>query len=263
LTAGLAPNIVASALSIGYNQTTIISQLGNDAQRVFNNQLVVINPIAYSIAVAWLLWLAWPVVVGVYRRRMKQTEAPADRAVQRHRCLRIGEYVAWVTAAAWTVSGVVFPVWLRLDERTAGVMQASTYTSFFTALVVCGLMAATLSFFCVTFVSVRALYPQLIDSDAGDAMATADLAGLARRSGFYFLAAVSVPFIALLAVVLLLQADDRGAVFGLAVIGLFAFFASYRLWREIEHDIASLNVVVNPAAALGDSSSIMSDSTWG
>jgi serine/threonine protein kinase len=263
LIAGLAPNVAASALSIGYNQTTVISQLGDDAQRVFNRQLAVINPIAYSVAVGWLLWLAWPVVVGVYRRRMKQAESPGDRAVQRHRCLRIGEYVAWVTAAAWLVSGVVFPVWLRLDPRTAGLMTAATYESFFTALVVCGLMAATLSFFCVTFVTVRALYPQLVDAHASDPAATRDLTGLARRSGHYFLAAVCVPFIALLAVVLLLGGDDRRAVFGLAVIGLCAFFVSYRLSREIQNDVASLMVVVDPASAMSDSSSLMSDSSWG
>jgi eukaryotic-like serine/threonine-protein kinase len=262
LLAGLAPNVAASALSIGYNQTTIVSKLGDAAQSVFNKQLAVINPIAYSLAVAWLLRLAWPVVVGVYRRRMRETESPADRAVQRHRCLRIGEYVAWVTAAAWTVSGIVFPVWMRLDERTADAMTAANYASFFTDLVVCGLMAATLSFFCVTFVAVRALYPQLVDANSSDADTSRDLADLARRSGIYFLAAVSVPFIAVLAVVLL-AADDRRAVIALAVIGLLAFFASYRLWREIEHDIASLNVVVNPAAALSDSSSMLSESSWG
>ncbi|HWB13022.1 MAG TPA: serine/threonine-protein kinase [Pirellulales bacterium] len=262
LIAGLVPNIAASALSIGYNQTTIISQLGKDAQRVFNLQLAVINSIAYSAAVAWLLWLAWPVVVGVYRRRMKQTEAPGDRAVQRHRCLRIGEYVAWVTAAAWLVSGIVFPVWLRLDPRTADTMKASTYASFFTDLVVCGLMAATLSFFCVTFVAVRALYPQLVDAHGSDPDATRGLTSLARRSRYYFLAAVSVPFIALVAVVLLLTADDRGAVFGLAVIGLCAFFVSYRLSREIENDVASLIVVVDPAASMSDSSSLITDSSW-
>ncbi|HEV3341663.1 MAG TPA: serine/threonine-protein kinase [Pirellulales bacterium] len=263
LTAGLVPNVAASALSISYNQTSVISHLGPDAQRVFNRQLAVINPIAYSVAVGWLLWLAWPVVVGVYRRRMKQAESPGDRAVQRRRCLRIGEYVAWVTAGAWMVSGIVFPVWLRLDPRTSGVMTTSTYESFFTALVVCGLMAATLSFFCVTFVAVRALYPQLVDAEATDSATSHDLTGLARRSGYYFLAAVSVPFIALLAVVLLLAKDDRGAVFGLAVIGLCAFFVSYRLSREIENDVASLILVVNPAASMSDSSSLVSDSSWG
>jgi hypothetical protein len=263
LIAGLVPNVAASALSIGYNQTAVISQLGEEAQRVFNLQLAVINPVAYSIAVAWLLWLAWPVVVGVYRRRMKQSEVAADRAVQRYRCLRIGEYVAWVTAAAWLVSGIVFPVWLRLDPRTAGTMTRSTYASFFTDLVLCGLMAATLSFFCVTFIAVRALYPQLVDAHGTDPAASRDLTALARRSRYYFLAAVSVPFIALLAVVMLLTADDRVAVFGLAIIGLGAFFVSYRLSREIENDVASLIVVVDPAASMSDSSSLVSDSSWG
>jgi serine/threonine protein kinase len=262
LIAGLVPNVFASALSIVFNQVTIISKLLPEAQRVFNQQLAVINPVAYSLAVAWLLWLAWPIVTGVYRRRMGQNESPAERAEERRRCLRIGEYVAWVTTFSWTACGVVFPVWLSLDVRTAHDMTTDRYAAFFTALLVCGLMAATLSFFCVTFVAVRALYPRLIDADANDATAARELTGLARRSGFYFLAAVSVPFIAVLAVVSLLEGDDRKAVFALGVIGLGAFLASYRLWREIQHDLDALAGLADPAVSLSDTSSLASDSSW-
>ncbi|HQU42790.1 MAG TPA: hypothetical protein PK867_08255 [Pirellulales bacterium] len=262
LGAGLAPNVVGSALSIAYNQTAIVSKLGADAQRVFDTQLMVINPIAYSLAVAWLLRLAWPVVVGLYRRQRKQPEAPDERARQRRCCLRIGEYVAGVTAGTWMICGFVFPVWMRLDAQTANVMTLETYASFFTALVVCGLMAATLSFFCVTFVAVRAFYPRLTDADLSDAVAGRELATLARRSGYYFVAAVSVPFIAVLAAVLLLAANDRGAVIGLALIGLAAFFASCWFWREIQHDLDALEALVNPPSSLSDTSSLMSESSW-
>ena len=262
LLAGLVPNVVASALSIAYNQTAIVSQLGRDAQRVFNLQLVVINPIAYSVAVVWLLRLAWPVIVGLYRRERKQPQSVEQRSLERSRCLRIGEYVAWVTAATWTVCGFVFPIWMRLDAQTTDAMTQARYASFFTALIVCGLIAATLSFFLVTFVAVRALYPRLADTDVNDSAAGREVAGLARRSGFYFLLAVSVPFIAVLAAMILLPADDRGAVIGLAVIGLVAFFASYALWRQIQHDLEALEVLLSPASSLSDSSSILSDSSW-
>ncbi|MGH7135969.1 MAG: hypothetical protein ACREHD_09530, partial [Pirellulales bacterium] len=233
--------------------------LGPAGQQLFNRQVAMINPVAYSIAVAWLLWLAWPVLRGMSRRHQGAKEDAIARAAQRRSCLRIGEYVAWVTTGAWLACGIAFPVWLRLDERTAPLMTPDRYASFFTALVVCGLMAATLSFFCVTFVAVRALYPRLIDVDADDTHAARDLAALARRSGFYFLASVAVPFITVLAVVLLLAGDDRYAVFALGLIGLAAFFASYRLWREIQNDLGTL-------AALADSStsdsSLAGDSSW-
>ncbi|HVX13003.1 MAG TPA: serine/threonine-protein kinase [Pirellulales bacterium] len=260
LIAGLAPNIAGSVLSIAYNQITIISKLGPTAQRVFNEQLAVINPIAYSFAVAWLLRLAWPVVRGMYKRRLRLHEDPVERAEQRRRCLRIGEYVAWVTAGAWLACGIVFPVWLRFDVHGTESVPAP-YASFFTALLVCGLMAATLSFFCVTFVAVRALYPRLIDPETNDTSTARDLAALGHRSVYYFLAAVAVPFIALMAVVLLLQGDDRIAVLGLGMIGLAAFFAAYRLWREIQHDLDALAALADPAASLSDGS-LASDSSW-
>jgi hypothetical protein len=211
--------------------------------------------------VGWLVWLAWPVLEGVLRRRLGKSEDPAHRAEQRRRCLRIGEYVAWVTAGAWTVCGIVFPVWLRLDERTAA-LSLDKYAVFFTDLVLCGLMAATLSFFCITFVAVRAFYPRLIDPDVNDPAALPSITSLARRSGFYFLAAVAVPFIAVLAAVLLLKGNDQYAVFALGLIGLAAFFASYRLWREIQHDLDALAALVEPAASLSDTSSLMTDSSW-
>lgn len=261
LIAGLAPNTVASILSIAFNQTTIISHLGPAARQLFNTQVAVINPIAYSIAVAWLLWLAWPVFRGVYQRRLGKTEKPEARADERRRCLRIGEYVAWVTTGAWFASGVAFPVWLRLDERTSHLMKPGMYASFFSALAVCGLMAATLSFFCVTFVALRALYPRLFDADSHDADVSRNLAALARRSGLYFLASVAVPFIAMLAVVTLLEGDDRYAVFGLGLIGLAAFFASYRLWREIQNDLNVLATLIDSASSAGDNS-LAGDSSW-
>ncbi|HET6882154.1 MAG TPA: serine/threonine-protein kinase [Pirellulales bacterium] len=262
LIAGLTPNVFASALSIVFNQVTIISELTPEAQQVFKLQLAVINPIAYSLAVTWLLWLAWPIVRGVYRRRIGQGEPPAERAEERRRCLRIGEYVAWVSTFAYIVCGVAFLLWLKLDQRTERGMAPDKYAAFFTALVVCGLMAATLSFFCVTFVAVRALYPRLVDADANDATAARELAGLARRSGLYFLAAVSVPFIAVLAVVALLEGDDKYAVIALGLIGLATFFASYRLWREIQHDLDALTALADPTAALGEASSLAGDSSW-
>lgn len=260
LIAGLAPNLIASLLSIAFNQATIIRHVPG-AQEVFNLQIAVINPVAYAIAVGWLVRLAWPVLEGVLRRRRGQSEDPAHRAEQRRRCLRIGEYVAWVTAGAWTVCGIIFPVWLRLDDR-AGGLSFDQYAVFFTDLVLCGLMAATLSFFCITFVNVRAFYPRLIDPDVNDPAAVPSIASLARRSGLYFLAAVSAPFIAVLAAGLLLQGNDRIAVLALAPIGLGTLFASFRLWREIQHDLDALAALLEPSASLGDGSSLMTDSSW-
>lgn len=249
--AGLAPNLAASGLSIGYNWFAIISRLAPRAQQLFANQILWINPIAYALAVVWLLHLARPVLWCVRKRSGGQEDEPmaGQLALARRRCLWLGDYVAWVTAAAWTASGVCFVSWLRLsvtgDER--GI--ALDHVHFFTALVLCGLMAATLSFFCVTFTAVRVFFPRLVETGDDDANAAGELARLAARSGLYFVLAVSVPFLAMVATVLLLEAaQDRWAVSVLGTLGLASFAIAYRLWQEIQRDIAALTGAIDPAA---------------
>ncbi|MGH7192518.1 MAG: serine/threonine-protein kinase [Candidatus Saccharimonadales bacterium] len=248
--AGLAPNLAASGLSILYNWFSIISHLAPRAQQLFANQILLINPIAYALAVVWLLHLARPVLRGVFllttTGRGEGPAAPASALAQR-RCLWLGDYVAWVTAAAWTASGVCFVTWLRLSVAGGERGVALDHVHFFTALVLCGLMAATLSFFGVTFVAVRVFFPRLVEPGALDAAAARELGKLTARSGFYFVLAVSVPFLAMVATVLLLEAaQDRMAVSALGTLGLLSFAAAYRLWQEIQHDIAALVAALDP-----------------
>ncbi|HJT33510.1 MAG TPA: serine/threonine-protein kinase [Pirellulales bacterium] len=255
--AGLAPNLAASGLSIAYNWFAIIARLAPRGQQLFANQILLINPIAYALAVAWLLNLARPVLRGV-AGRLAAAETGGGRsspewALARQRSLWLGDYVAWVTAAAWTASGVCFVSWLRLSMAGDEKVVAIDHVHFFTALVLCGLMAATLSFFAVTFVAVRVYFPRLIEQAAGDSSAANELHRLAKRSGFYFVLAVSVPFLSMVATVLLLEAaQDRIAVSVLGTLGLFSFAVAYRLSQEIQRDVAALTIALDPDARDGD-----------
>lgn len=247
--AGLLPNLAASVVSIAYNWFAIISRLAPRAQQLFANQILLINPIAYALAVAWLLHLARPVLRGVWQRARRQPDdSTSVPAWARRRSLWLGDYVAWVTAAAWTASGVCFVTWLRLSGAGDERGMAIDHAHFFTALVLCGLMAATLSFFGVTFLSVRVFFPRLIEA-ATEATAASELSRLAARSGLYFVLAVSVPFLAMVATVLLIDAaHDRLAVSVLGALGLLSFAVAYRLWQEIQRDIAALIEAVDSNA---------------
>ncbi len=253
--AGLLPNLASSVLSIVYNWSAIISRLAPRAQQLFANQILLINPIAYALAVAWLLHLARPVLHGVWQRAARPCgNSASPSAVARRRCLWLGDYVAWVTAAAWTASGVCFVTWLRLSGAGDERGMAIDHAHFFTALVLCGLMAATLSFFGVTFVSVRVFFPRLVEPGAADATAASELSRLAARSGLYFVLAVSAPFLAMVATVLLIDAaHDRLAVSVLGTLGLFSFALAYRLWQEIQRDIAALAAALDPDAQARES----------
>lgn len=253
--AGLAPNLAASGVSIGYNWFAIISRLAPRAQQLFANQILLINPIAYALAVAWLLHLVRPVLRGVRGRLAKpgDSRTSPESALARRRSLWLGDYVAWVTAAAWTASGVCFVSWLRLSMAGEEKVVTIDHVHFFTALVLCGLMAATLSFFAVTYVAVRVFFPRLIEPAAGDPSAASELNRLAKRSGFYFVLAVSVPFLSMVATVLLLEAaQDRIAVSVLGTLGLFSFAVAYRLSQEIQRDVAALAIALDPDARDGD-----------
>lgn len=256
--ASLAPNFAASVLSILYNWFGIISRLGPGAQGLFANQLLLINPIAYTVAAVVLLRAARPVLQGVADacRGMHARDCSTSRAaLAQRRCLRLGDYVAWVTAAAWTVSGVGFAGWLHLgvSREEQEQMVALDDVHFFTALVLCGFMAATLSFFAVTFVEVRVYFPRLLESSGHDHAAAQQLQQLANRCGFYFVLAVSVPFLAVVATVLLLDTtQDRIAVSVLGTLGLVSFAIAYRLWQEIQRDIAALALALDLHAGAAD-----------
>ena len=258
--AGVLPNAVASAMSIAYNAWQIIGNIGDEASDVFFDQVRIVNPIAYLAAIGLLLSLAMPIVRAVRARTFGLALDAEDLQKARRRALSIGEWVAWVSAFEWTLSGVVFPLWLRLKMFS---IESRHYLHFFISEALCGLIAASMSFFVVSFLATRAFYPALVDPQGRDPTALAQLRGLAQRTGIYFVLTVAAYFLSTFAVLWLANSTtDRLAVGLLGLIGFPVFMLAYWLTSAIRRDLESLAIVAAPAHDGPGLSSELTDSSW-
>ena len=129
------------------------------------------------------------------------------------KCLTFGGAVALIAAVLWGSLGFHFS---GLDAVRLGSRQParrpSTITHFVVSNLLCGMIAATQSYYVVTFLTVRYCYPWLMQSAAHRVARRLDLADLVRRGRIVLGLTVSVPFIVLPAVVVINfdRRRDRG-----------------------------------------------------
>jgi hypothetical protein len=258
---GLAPNIFMSTLSIAYNYYEIVRHLPEAVRRIFLDiQLLGVNVTAYTIGLVWFFLLAWSLCRTVSRPAAAADIDPAGLPLLRARCLTLGAFAARLSAGEWAVSGVVFPAWLQAQAGEAAGLTANEYYHFIASQVLCGLMAATLTFFSVTYVAVRVFYPKLMLSQEAEAEEANQLTALGRRISFYFRGAVAVPFIAVLPMVLI--DTGKAAIFVLGIVGLAGSFLSNWLAETIRTDLAALASIINPSGQSLSGSTDLSDSFW-
>jgi len=245
---GLLPNVVMCLLNIVYNWKAILDRLSPDEKLVFNRQILVVNTVAYTIGLGYVV-LTRGRLFGVLARlaRGDKLEQPADGQLV-GRCLTLGLATAVITAALWTTSGFVFPAWLHFGAGATSRLSAQDFSHFVVSNLLCGLVAATQSYYVVTFFSVRFCYPWLARGRVIDAGERDQLAAVSRR-GLYLLGLTfSVPFLALSALVLI--NFDQAVVGALSAIGLIGCGLGYWLDLAIRGDLAALAGATNPA---GDS----------
>jgi hypothetical protein len=84
---------------------------------------------------------------------------------------------------------------------------------------------------------------------------------LDRRSGWYFGAAFSVPFIAL-AVLAVMDTNLQLAIGVLAVIGFAGSILAFRLMRAIQRDLSALAIAIDPAHESLATGTDTSESFW-
>lgn len=256
--AGALPNLAASALNIAYNGLEIVPALGVAAERIFLSQVMTVNPIAYVGAIVGLSWLAWPVMQRVAAAATRRPPENLDPGPVLRRALILGDLVAWTSAAEWAISGLVFPLWLQA-EVGQNAMNLSQYAHFMASQLVCGLLAATQSFFCVTFVAVRAFVPPLLPNRPHEPARLA-LGRLAARARFQFGLSVAAPLLAIIPMAIV--DTDRLAFLVLAGVGLLGYGLSYVLARAVQNDIEALTVACASSAEAGDSQAETTDAFW-
>ncbi|HWB00862.1 MAG TPA: serine/threonine-protein kinase [Pirellulales bacterium] len=240
LVAGLVPNVFASVMNIVYNRIEIIDHLSDErVPKIFERQLITINPIAYALGIAWLLVLAWPVLAAVKRRAFDEPAAANTLERLRVRALKLGDWVALISGIEWLVSGLVFPAWLQIVLGSAEGLSPRQWVHFFASQSMCGLLASTMSFFFVTWYALNVLCPALMAIDRDDPQLYATLDRLARRTPRYTaLAAVMVPLA--IVVMPLVRTESQMAFLVLGLVGLIASGLAYKVARIIQRSAAAL-----------------------
>jgi eukaryotic-like serine/threonine-protein kinase len=241
---GLLPNLVMCVLNIVYNWNEILNRLGPDDRRVFNLQIVVVNTVAYAIGLGYICLTRGKLFATLIRLARGQKVDPPPSVELVSRCLTLGLATAIVTAALWATSGFVFPAWIQFDAGVTSQLSSEHFSHFVVSNLLCGLVAATQSYYVVTFFAVRYCYPWLVRARRPDAREIAELATLARRGRVFLALTLSVPFLALSALVLI--NFDRSVIAALCGVGLLGCGLAYWLDLTIRGDLAALAGTMNP-----------------
>jgi serine/threonine protein kinase len=246
LVVGLLPNIVLSALNVVYNWSQIVGTLGPAARELFfGSQILGINSISYTIGLGYIVSTRWRMFRTLVRlvRREKVEPPPSPLLVQR--CLRLGIATAGVSAVLWCLSGFVLPMWMRYGASGIGELSTGFYVHFILSNLLCGLIAATQSYYVVTFLSVRLCYPWLLQARPADTRDLPELGNLARVGRIVLGLTVLAPFLALAA--LLVNDVQRVTIGAIAATGFFGCGLAYLLDLAIRADLSALATALNPS----------------
>lgn len=249
--AALVPNLIGSVLNIGYNWLAVVEPLGEQAHDVFRNrQIMSLNIVTYSLGIGLCLAIGWSVLTGLWKLGRDEPLPAARWPVLRRQCLRLGERIAATTFGLWAALGTVVAYGLGDFLRPTQFLHLSA------SHVLCGLTSATLSFFLIAFICVRAYYPWLVRPGTETEADVNNIIDLGRKVWIYFGLAVSVPF---LSVILLVSIETPlgpwAAPLGLS--GFASFAVAFRLALSIRHDLAALAQVTSPAGE-----SLSASDTW-
>ncbi|WP_422615776.1 protein kinase domain-containing protein [Nocardia jejuensis] len=246
------PNVLASIYNIAHNNSLIVSRLSGEAMNAFTLITAAVNALFFPLGMLAIVYLCRRVILvprGLRKGRLYDAET-LRRA--RADVLLAGERISLVVFSLWTVSGVTFPIVLRL---VADDLPVSGMVHFVVSLVVCGAIAVAYPFFLVTFYLVRCIYPMFLrhgDISPEDAIW---LHRLSRRCTTYLAVAASIPLLAVAGVTFLPPADIPTVIVAVRVLsvgGILAFVAVYVMFRALEADLQALERVVSPGHPVRD-----------
>jgi len=243
---GLIPNIICCVLNIVYNWAEIVGRLSIEDQRVFFQfQIIGVNSVAYTVGLGYIVATRGKLFAALGRLARGET-VTGDGPVLVRRLVTFPTAAAAITALLWTISGFVIPVWLHYGAGDASKLSAEHYRHFIVSNLLCGMIAATQTFYVVALFAVRYCYPWLIRGRLTGVDSVSELAALAQRSRTFLALTVSVPFFALSALVLI--NFDRIVIGLLGAIGLIGCGLAYWLDQAVRGDLSALVGAVHPSA---------------
>jgi eukaryotic-like serine/threonine-protein kinase len=230
LVAGLiifVPNGIAGALNYQYNLQSI-SQHYPEAITFFKQLSFAINFIAFPLGGALLYFINQPLRYALARAGTQQPamEVGLDAA------WNLGHRAAMIGGAMWSVSGIAFPLAMRITEPQYSISSA---IEFFLSLVICGGFAWIYPFFGISLVATKIYYPCLVAPTMTDAKLGLRAERTTRRATNYLATAAAMPLLALGLLALQGDIEAGNRVFLLAIVALtaialpFAFLAHQRI----------------------------------
>jgi eukaryotic-like serine/threonine-protein kinase len=239
---GVAPNAVAALLNIAYNRYESLRGLEDPrVLEIFGWQIATTNPVAFGIGTVVVVVFLMPLLWAVTAQARGETLTDARRRDALRRSLVAGDVTARVSGVEWLVSSLILPLWLHLGADLPE-FGATQYVQWFFAQSICGLIAVTFAFFCITLYSLRCLTPRMIDAVSDDAELAGGLDRLERRAGLYSRLSFAVVPLALVAMAVVQPAWPWTFKI-LGVVGLVTWALAVVLGSRLLRLIAALRVV--------------------
>lgn len=232
--ATLVPNVVSAVLNFEYNHSRIQAEIPA-AEPTFMRIQAVINTIAFPTGVGLITFLI--ILVSRSLNPSPLVEAsPKFLASRRRLCLNLGNYASIVCVSLWMIAGPAYPIALRLIY---GPVPTSIYLSFVTSLALCGLIAASYPFFGISFLSVRCVYPMLLQRDPQHTEDSRWLEGLSRQAWGYLVLAALMPMVSVTILALSGSTDRRWLVIS-SVAGIVGFAMNVYFFSALQRDLTTL-----------------------
>lgn len=232
--ATLLPNALSAILNFEYNHSRVQAEIPA-AEPTFMRIQAVINAIAFPTGVGLIAFL----IVLVSRALNPGPLAEASstfQASRRRLCLNLGNYASLVCVTLWLVAGPAYPIALRLIY---GPVPTSIYVSFITSLALCGLIAASYPFFGISFLSVRCVYPMLLQRDPHHTHDARWLETLSRQTWIYLLLAALMPMVSVTILALTQTKDTRWLLIS-STAGIVGFAMNVYFFSALQRDLTTL-----------------------
>ncbi|MFK7777407.1 MAG: serine/threonine-protein kinase [Gimesia sp.] len=230
------PNILAGLFNFVHNQKHIVENLKNSQDAFWQIQSI-INLIAYPLGLGLIGWLTW--TVPRFQPEKSSANQPDDQkaiTIQK-RCLCLGHYAALICITEWIIAGIAYPVSMHF---AIGYLPVTDYFHFLGSLLLCGLIAASYPFFGVTYISLHALYPRLLQTNEFRQQTPPVFSQIKRLTWVYLIMAFLVPTLSI-ATLALINLDDKLAVGLLTVAGTLGAVSIFQVFRSLHADLDALS----------------------